>query len=67
MEKDLVKTCIETLGLTVGYKDNPLLQDLQPNLNAGSWSALWDQTAWASQRLFEPLQVYNHLYLDKSL
>jgi iron complex transport system ATP-binding protein len=35
MEKDLVKTCIETLGLTVGYKHNVLLQDLNLNLNAG--------------------------------
>ena len=35
MEKDLVKTCIETLGLTVGYKHNALLQDLSLNLNAG--------------------------------
>ena len=35
MEKDLVKTCIETLGLTVGYRNNALLQDLSLNLNAG--------------------------------
>ena len=35
MEKDLVKTCIETLGLTVGYKDNTLFQGLSLNLNAG--------------------------------
>ena len=35
MEKALVTTCIETTGLTVGYKHNPLLQDLNLKLNAG--------------------------------
>jgi iron complex transport system ATP-binding protein len=35
MEKVLVKTCIETRDLTVGYKHNVLLQDLSLTLNAG--------------------------------
>jgi iron complex transport system ATP-binding protein len=35
MEKAPVKTCIETFGLTVGYKGNELFQDLRLNLNAG--------------------------------
>ena len=55
MEKAVVTTCIETTGLTVGYKHNPLLQDLNLKLNAGELVCFMGQNGVGKSTLIRTL------------
>ncbi len=55
MENAVVTTCIETTGLTVGYKDNPLLQDLNLKLNAGELVCFMGQNGVGKSTLIRTL------------
>ena len=55
MERAVVTTCIETTALSVGYKDNPLLQDLNLKLNAGELVCFMGQNGVGKSTLIRTL------------
>ena len=55
MESAVVTTCIETTGLSVGYKDNPLLLDLNLKLNAGELVCFMGQNGVGKSTLIRTL------------
>lgn len=55
MESAVVTTCIETTGLSVGYKDNPLLLDLNLKLKAGELVCFMGQNGVGKSTLIRTL------------
>src|SRR5687768_13771557 len=55
MESAVVTTCIETSGLSVGYKDNPLLFDLNLKLYAGELVCFMGQNGVGKSTLIRTL------------
>jgi iron complex transport system ATP-binding protein len=55
MEKAARNTCIETLGLTVGYTNNSLLEDLNLKLNAGDLVCFMGQNGVGKSTLIKTL------------